>query len=302
MGCSFWGPCFYRYGPRSAISVIPVVTVYVCVCSHHIRTTAYHPIANGLVEHLHRQLKAAIKCLLSPQDWLSGVTWILLGIRTASNLEDLVCCSAELVYATTLHIPGEFISHNKKPLPDPSSFASQLCAAMQAVKAVSPHTLVRPILTKTSMTVHMFLFDTVHFVPHYNTYVMVIMRTDKYFTRVMNGKQCNVFIDRIKPAYGELDHSSTPTLLPHSPPISPSPTPLTPATTYYKQSSSSDTSPQTHPPILKAAFSSTNNSFRSSCTLANSPSSLLLNIYFHFVCWKETIVVVMTSLLFIEEY
>nr|XP_012235009.1 PREDICTED: uncharacterized protein LOC105679520 [Linepithema humile] len=29
--------------------------------SQHIRTTAYHPVANGMVERLHRQLKAAIK-------------------------------------------------------------------------------------------------------------------------------------------------------------------------------------------------------------------------------------------------
>ena len=28
----------------------------------HLRTTAYHPESNGMVERLHRQLKAAIKC------------------------------------------------------------------------------------------------------------------------------------------------------------------------------------------------------------------------------------------------
>ena len=28
----------------------------------HLRTTAYHPASNGMVERLHRQLKAAIKC------------------------------------------------------------------------------------------------------------------------------------------------------------------------------------------------------------------------------------------------
>ena len=111
--------------------------------SHRIRTTAYHPIANGLVERLHRQLKAAIKCLPSPHDWLSGLPWILLGIRTALK-EDLGCCSAELVYGTTLRIPGEFMSQYKEPVPDPSSFATQLRAAMQAVKAVSPRSHTRP--------------------------------------------------------------------------------------------------------------------------------------------------------------
>ena len=70
------------------------------------RTTTYHPIANGLVERLHRQIKVAIKCLPNPNDWISGLHWILLGIHTALK-EDIGCSSAELVYGTTLRIPGE---------------------------------------------------------------------------------------------------------------------------------------------------------------------------------------------------
>ena len=69
-------------------------------------TTTYHPIANGLVKHLHRQIKAAIKCLPNPNDWISGLHWILLGIDTAFK-EDIGCSSAELVYGTTLRIPGQ---------------------------------------------------------------------------------------------------------------------------------------------------------------------------------------------------
>ena len=34
-----------------------------------IRTTSYHPIANGIVERFHRQLKAAIKCQPQPDHW-----------------------------------------------------------------------------------------------------------------------------------------------------------------------------------------------------------------------------------------
>ena len=70
------------------------------------RTTTYHLIANGLVLRLHRQLKAAIKCLPNPNDWISGLHWILLGIRTAFK-EDIGCSGAELFYGITLHIPGE---------------------------------------------------------------------------------------------------------------------------------------------------------------------------------------------------
>ena len=62
----------------------------------------YHPQANGMVEHLHRQLKAALKCHASSASWM-----MLLGVQTALK-EDLNCTTAELMYGTTLRQPGEF--------------------------------------------------------------------------------------------------------------------------------------------------------------------------------------------------
>ena len=48
-----------------------------------IRTTAYHPISNGLIERFHRQLKASLKCQQTPTNWVSSLPLTLLGIRTA---------------------------------------------------------------------------------------------------------------------------------------------------------------------------------------------------------------------------
>jgi cleavage and polyadenylation specificity factor subunit 1 len=73
-----------------------------------IRTTAYHPIANGLVERLHHQLKASLKCQPTSSNWVSALHLIMLGIRTALK-EDLHCSAAELVYGTILRLPGEFL-------------------------------------------------------------------------------------------------------------------------------------------------------------------------------------------------
>jgi transposase InsO family protein len=53
----------------------------------HIRTTPYHPAANGLVERLHRTLKAAIM-FHKNMPWTDALPIILLGIRTAYK-EDL---------------------------------------------------------------------------------------------------------------------------------------------------------------------------------------------------------------------
>ena len=48
---------------------------------HH--TTAYHPQANGLVEHFHRQLKTSLKARLNSPNSMDELPWVLLGIRTA---------------------------------------------------------------------------------------------------------------------------------------------------------------------------------------------------------------------------
>ena len=46
-------------------------------------TTAYHPQGNGMVERLHRQLKAAIMAREEKADWMEHLPLVLLGIRSA---------------------------------------------------------------------------------------------------------------------------------------------------------------------------------------------------------------------------
>ena len=76
--------------------------------STRIRTSSYHHIANGMIEQFHHQLlKAALKSHLNPTDWSCSLPLVLLGIRIALK-EDLGCTAAELVYGTTLRLPGSF--------------------------------------------------------------------------------------------------------------------------------------------------------------------------------------------------
>lgn len=100
--------------------------------TNHIRTTAYHPEANGMVERFHRTLKAAIMTTNS-KHWHQNLPLILLGLRVAYR-EDLKCSSAELVYGQNLRIPGEFFDE-ARPDANRTEFAQQLQRSFLQIKA-----------------------------------------------------------------------------------------------------------------------------------------------------------------------
>ena len=77
--------------------------------SKRIRTEAYHPSSNGLVEQFYRQLKAALKAHADPSHWSEKLPLFLFGILSALK-EHLHCTAAKLVYRTTLRLPGEFFN------------------------------------------------------------------------------------------------------------------------------------------------------------------------------------------------
>ena len=70
--------------------------------------TAYHPQANGMIERLHRQLKVALKARTADAHWMDHLLIVLLGLRVAGR-EDRDCSPAELVYGSSLRLPGEFV-------------------------------------------------------------------------------------------------------------------------------------------------------------------------------------------------
>ena len=74
----------------------------------HLRTTAYHPASNGMIERFHLPLKAAIRCHAN-ESWTETLPIILLGLRGAWR-EDFKGTVAELLYGESLRLPGEFLA------------------------------------------------------------------------------------------------------------------------------------------------------------------------------------------------
>ncbi|UYV76124.1 hypothetical protein LAZ67_13002670, partial [Cordylochernes scorpioides] len=80
--------------------------------TNRIRTTAYNPAANGLVERLHRQIKAAIMASGNTINWIDVLPLVLLGIRT-SYKEDLKCTAAEMTFTVKINDQNKVISVNR---------------------------------------------------------------------------------------------------------------------------------------------------------------------------------------------
>ena len=168
-----------------------------------IRTTAYHPIANGLVERFHRQLKSSLKATNDPSHSSERLSLVLLGIRTAVKA-DLGHRVSKRVYGTTLCLRGEFFS----PPTDPASLG--LTSYVDRLKR-TPHKLQPPPQRPSSTTAyvpndlqtctHVFIRrDAVRkpLQPPYNGPFKVISRTPKHFKVDLGNRTDSISIDPLR--------------------------------------------------------------------------------------------------------
>ncbi|KAK3770375.1 hypothetical protein RRG08_036126 [Elysia crispata] len=111
---------------------------------HH--TSAYHPQANGMIEHFNRTLKTALKALLTGPNWVEELPWVLLRLRTTPK-EDLGYSSAELVYSEPLTIPGELVPPKSAKPMDDLLLNFRLNIPLYAPHTASHHTSARTYLS-----------------------------------------------------------------------------------------------------------------------------------------------------------
>ena len=178
----------------------------------HIRTTAYHPIANGIIERFHRQLKASLKAKSDSNMWTDS-----LPIYSTPRLKKLVqgrlqACTAEFVYGTTLCLPGQFFDPHSRSSDGPTSeLVCKLKQTMQSLKATPTKSHARPtyVIKKLDSCTHVFVRqDHVQKpldVPYKGPY-RVLHEVDKYFELDLDGRHDTVSLDRLKPAF--IDSSS----------------------------------------------------------------------------------------------
>ncbi|CAH8572586.1 unnamed protein product [Heterobilharzia americana] len=178
-----------------------------------IRTTAYHPASNGIVERFHRQLKAALMAVKTDDKWSDKLPLVLLGIRSSVK-QDIGCCTAELVYGTTLRLPGEYFNPATDVPPDLTNYVQQLRRHMSTLRPQSPRYRDNQVYVPQCISncTHVFVrHDGVRkpLQPPYEGPFKVISKSDKVVTVERSGRRETVSIDRIKPAFMEPDVTDT---------------------------------------------------------------------------------------------
>ncbi|KAJ8724127.1 hypothetical protein PYW07_008107 [Mythimna separata] len=174
-----------------------------------IRTTAYNPKANGMVERLHRTLKAAImaKCL-DNKLWLHELPIILLGLRTAIKI-DLGYSPSQFLYGSSIRLPGDLFQSKPTSNINDREFIKQLTQSLSSVPNLSfssshSNTNNNVFIHKDlSACSHVFIRNEARraLVPPYEGPFKVLSRHNKFYTLDRNGKQITVSLDRLKPAY-----------------------------------------------------------------------------------------------------
>ena len=182
----------------------------------HKNATAYHPQANGMVERFHRQLKSALKAKLVGDAWAAAVPLIMLGIRTAVK-EDLGASAAEMVFGSTLRLPGEYFGGDGGAVADPPGYLRELRDAVRNKVFIKPDwhgrsdsgksSYVHPDMATCEMVYELVSSVKTPLQRPYKGPFRVLERHAKHFLidRDGTGKGDSVSLDRLKPAYTDTD-------------------------------------------------------------------------------------------------
>ncbi|XP_066952517.1 uncharacterized protein [Macrobrachium rosenbergii] len=189
--------------------------------AHH-TTTAYNPVANGLVERFHRYLKASLMARCTAEDWKYQLPWVLLGLRTATRA-DGAPSAAKKIYGEQLVVPGELVTEDRhNPLVQSLREIVGKFAPYKRTYTDKSATFTPPGLASTT---HVFVRDDAVRLPLTRPCrgpFRVLERNSKAFLLTLHVRNDWVSIDRVKPTLLEED---TVVSTPHPPPVQPLPQP-----------------------------------------------------------------------------
>jgi RNase H-like domain found in reverse transcriptase/Reverse transcriptase (RNA-dependent DNA polymerase)/Integrase zinc binding domain/Integrase core domain len=178
----------------------------------HIHTTAFHPQSNGIIERVHRRLKASLTARCASPDWVAHLPWFLLSFRSTpheiSNLSP-----AEAVFGTPLVLPAQFPA---APEDNSNNFLTKISHTLSGSLSTPPPTKNTPDIPLPLLKTPYVLIRTppnkTPLSPAYSGPYLVLRRSPHSFLLQIGSKTDSISIHRLKPA--SMPPNSSPALPP----------------------------------------------------------------------------------------
>lgn len=174
--------------------------------TNRIRTTAYHPQSNGMVERFHREFKSSLRATDNSIHWSDEIPLVLLGIRTTFR-DSTNATPSEMLYGENIRVPGELTVSNEQFDPsDPNNFVDKLRQRYRTLKSSESRTPNATTFIPRDLNDCDYVFvrvDRVHNSLHspYEGPYKVLRRLRKVYVIERDGKPYPISIDRLKPAF-----------------------------------------------------------------------------------------------------
>ena len=111
-----------------------------------------------MVERFHHQLKAVIMAHESPNPWKTTPPAVLQGARSAVK-ELLGRSAAEMIYGTTLRLPGEFTQkYTIDAHTDLDNYSDKLRVAMSRLRLCPPHDTPQKTFSNIRKSTHAHMY------------------------------------------------------------------------------------------------------------------------------------------------
>lgn len=176
---------------------------------HRLRTTAYHPQTNGMLERCHRTIKTALKA--RGENWLSSLPVVLLGIRSLPN--DSGYSPFTALTGSIPLLPHTMFSSKTTNERSRHKYIQTLAQSMQQIDfhtlsfgSHHPNSFQQKTILPSSLNTCEYVWVRLDRVrkpleaPFQGPF-RVISRTENFFTiELPSGKFDNVSVQRLKPA------------------------------------------------------------------------------------------------------
>ena len=161
-----------------------------------------------MVERFHRQLKAGVMAHESPNAWTIILPSVLLGVRSVVK-ERLGRSAAEMIYGTTLRLPGEFTQqYTVDANTDLENYSDKLHVAMSRLRLCPLRdTHQKNIFQYKEIETCTHVFLTAPYDGPYK----VVARSGRVMKILIKSKVETVSLDRVKPAHLEYEPTTCPT-------------------------------------------------------------------------------------------